>query len=131
MALNLFNSVGGQVAPFVPQDAGHVRMYVCGPTVYSYAHIGNARPAVVFNVLARRLRTARLRVETDLRNEKIGYKVRNHAHAKVPVQIALGACEADEQTVTIRHHGATQTQTLPLSEAITALVQDAQPPGRM
>ena len=56
MSLKLFNSMGRQVAPFVPQDAGHVRMYVCGPTVYSYAHIGNARPAVVFDVLARRLR---------------------------------------------------------------------------
>ncbi|NBB96576.1 MAG: cysteine--tRNA ligase, partial [Alphaproteobacteria bacterium] len=56
MPLKLFNSMGRQVAPFVPQDAGHVRMYVCGPTVYSYAHIGNARPAVVFDVLARRLR---------------------------------------------------------------------------
>ncbi|MGP9791222.1 His/Gly/Thr/Pro-type tRNA ligase C-terminal domain-containing protein [Roseinatronobacter sp. NSM] len=129
MALNLFNSMGRQVAPFVPQDAGHVRMYVCGPTVYSYAHIGNARPAVVFDLLARRLRTAGLRVETDLRNEKIGYKVRDHALAKVPVQIALGAREADELTVTIRRYGA--TQTLPLSEAITALVRDAQPPGRM
>jgi len=44
--LTLYNSIGRQDAPFVPQDANHVRMYVCGPTVYSYAHIGNARPAV-------------------------------------------------------------------------------------
>lgn len=55
--LCLFNSMGRQVEVFVPRDAGHVRMYVCGPTVYSYAHIGNARPAVVFDVLARLLRT--------------------------------------------------------------------------
>ena len=54
--LTLFNSMGRQEAPFEPQDANHVRMYVCGPTVYSYAHIGNARPAVVFDVLARVLR---------------------------------------------------------------------------
>ena len=54
--LTLYNSMGRQDAPFVPQDANHVRMYVCGPTVYSYAHIGNARPAVVFDVLARVLR---------------------------------------------------------------------------
>lgn len=54
--LRLFNSMGREVEPFVPQDPGHVRMYVCGPTVYSYAHIGNARPAVVFDVLARVLR---------------------------------------------------------------------------
>lgn len=41
---------------FVPMDASNVRMYVCGPTVYDYAHIGNARPVVVFDVLARLLR---------------------------------------------------------------------------
>ncbi|MEL6574002.1 MAG: cysteine--tRNA ligase, partial [Pseudomonadota bacterium] len=55
--LHLFNSMGRKVEPFVPSDPGHARMYVCGPTVYSYAHIGNARPAVVFDVLARVLRS--------------------------------------------------------------------------
>nr|WP_319515109.1 cysteine--tRNA ligase [uncultured Cohaesibacter sp.] len=54
--LHLFNSMGRQVEPFVPQNLEHLRMYVCGPTVYSFAHIGNARPAVVFDVLARLLR---------------------------------------------------------------------------
>ncbi|MEM8572203.1 MAG: cysteine--tRNA ligase [Pseudomonadota bacterium] len=54
--LRLFNSMGRKVEPFVPQDPANVRMYVCGPTVYSFAHIGNARPAVVFDVLARVLR---------------------------------------------------------------------------
>lgn len=54
--LHLFNSMGRKVEPFVPDDPKHARMYVCGPTVYSYAHIGNARPAVVFDVLARVLR---------------------------------------------------------------------------
>ena len=54
--LHLFNSMGRKVQPFAPIDADHARMYVCGPTVYSFAHIGNARPAVVFDVLARVLR---------------------------------------------------------------------------
>lgn len=54
--LHLFNSIGRRVEPFVADNPEHVRMYVCGPTVYSYAHIGNARPAVVFDVLARVLR---------------------------------------------------------------------------
>jgi len=49
--------MGRQVEPFVANDPVHARMYVCGPTVYSYAHIGNARPAVVFDVLTRVLRT--------------------------------------------------------------------------
>ncbi|MGA1834171.1 cysteine--tRNA ligase [Rhizobium wenxiniae] len=56
MALHLTNSFGGHKETFVPQDPNDVRMYVCGPTVYNFAHIGNARPAVVFDVLARTLR---------------------------------------------------------------------------
>ena len=56
MTLWLYNSMGRQVEPFAPHHPDHVRMYVCGPTVYSYAHIGNARPAVAFDVLARVLR---------------------------------------------------------------------------
>lgn len=56
--LHLYNSMGRKIEPFVPGDASHIKMYVCGPTVYSYAHIGNARPAVVFDVLARVLRAS-------------------------------------------------------------------------
>lgn len=48
--------MGRTLETFQPRVAEHVRMYVCGPTVYSFAHIGNARPAVVFDVLARVLR---------------------------------------------------------------------------
>jgi cysteinyl-tRNA synthetase len=54
--MQLFNTLAGKKEPFIPQDPECVSMYVCGPTVYSYAHIGNARPAVVFDVLARVLR---------------------------------------------------------------------------
>ena len=54
--MQLFNTLTGKKEPFVPLDPQRVTMYVCGPTVYSYAHIGNARPAVVFDVLARVLR---------------------------------------------------------------------------
>ena len=52
----LYNTLGGERQPFVPGDPARVTMYVCGPTVYGPAHIGNARPAVVFDVLARLLR---------------------------------------------------------------------------
>lgn len=56
MPLTLTNTLTRTKETFVPIDADHVRMYVCGPTVYDYAHIGNARPVVVFDVLARVLR---------------------------------------------------------------------------
>ena len=54
--LRLHNTLSRRKEDFRPIDAGNVRMYVCGPTVYDYAHIGNARPAIVFDVLFRLLR---------------------------------------------------------------------------
>ena len=56
MALKLYNTLTRQKAEFEPIDPKNVRMYVCGPTVYDYAHIGNARPVIVFDVLFRLLR---------------------------------------------------------------------------
>ncbi|MGQ0456199.1 MAG: cysteine--tRNA ligase [Hyphomicrobium sp.] len=56
MALKLYNTLTRQKAEFTPIDAKNVRMYVCGPTVYDFAHIGNARPVIVFDVLFRLLR---------------------------------------------------------------------------
>jgi cysteinyl-tRNA synthetase len=54
--LRLYNTLTRSKEPFVPADPKRVTMYVCGPTVYNRAHIGNARPAVVFDLLARLLR---------------------------------------------------------------------------
>src|SRR6201985_430866 len=54
--LRRFNTLTKTKEDFVPIDPANVRMYVCGPTVYDYAHIGNARPAIVFDVLFRLLR---------------------------------------------------------------------------
>ncbi|WP_411034988.1 cysteine--tRNA ligase [Shinella sp. BYT-45] len=54
--LTLYNTLTRSKEPFAPIDPGNVRMYVCGPTVYDFAHIGNARPVIVFDVLFRLLR---------------------------------------------------------------------------
>jgi len=56
MALSLYNTLTRRKEEFAPLDAANVRMYVCGPTVYDFAHIGNARPVIVFDVLYRVLR---------------------------------------------------------------------------
>ena len=56
MNLRLHNTLTRRVEAFVPEDPARITMYVCGPTVYDYIHIGNARPAVVFGLLARLLR---------------------------------------------------------------------------
>jgi cysteinyl-tRNA synthetase len=56
MTLHLHDTLQGKKVPFEPLKDGVVTMYLCGPTVYNYAHIGNARPAVVFDLLTRLLR---------------------------------------------------------------------------
>ena len=71
---------------------------------------------------------AGLRAETDLRNEKINYKVREHSHAKVPILFVLGKREADEGTVAIRRLGGKQQEVLALTDAITRLTIEALPP---
>ena len=60
--LTLFNSLTRKKEDFTPLDPNHVKLYACGPTVYNYEHIGNARMAVVFDVLSRVLKTQYPRV---------------------------------------------------------------------
>jgi cysteinyl-tRNA synthetase len=67
MSLVIYNTLSREKEPFAPLDAGHVRLYVCGPTVYDYVHIGNARPVVAFDVLCRLLKRRYPRV-TYVRN---------------------------------------------------------------
>jgi threonyl-tRNA synthetase len=73
-------------------------------------------------------RRAGLRVEGDLRNEKINYKVREHSLAKVPVLLVVGKKEAAERTVSIRRLGSEKQQTMALDAALSALTQEAVPP---
>ena len=55
MAIQIFNSLTREKENFVPIEEGKVRMYVCGPTVYNYIHIGNARPVIVYDTVRRYL----------------------------------------------------------------------------
>ncbi len=78
--LHIYNSLTRSKEPFVPIEAGRVRMYVCGMTVYDYSHIGHARVLVVFDVVARYLRAAGYRV-TYVRNiTDIDDKIIRRAH---------------------------------------------------
>ena len=77
---------------------------------------------------AAQLEAAGIRVETDLRNEKINYKVREHSLQKVPYLLVVGKREADEGTVAIRILGQDGQRILPLAEAIAMLKGEATPP---
>ena len=71
---------------------------------------------------------AGLRAELDLRNEKIGYKAREHSLAKVPVLLAVGRREAEHRQVAVRRLGNAERPVLTLAECVTALAAEAQPP---
>ena len=78
--------------------------------------------------VAEKLRDAGMTVETDLRNEKINYKVREHSVTKVPVIIVCGKREAEERSVNIRRLGSQNQTAMSLDEAIASLALEATPP---
>ncbi|HEY0927277.1 threonine--tRNA ligase [Brevundimonas sp.] len=78
--------------------------------------------------VAAKFRAAGLRVETDLRNEKVGYKVREHSVAKVPVIAVVGKKEAEEGKVAIRRLGSQAQEIVTVEEAIRILTDEATPP---
>ncbi len=78
--------------------------------------------------VAAELKKAGLRVETDLRNEKINYKVREHSHAKVPAMAVVGKREAEEGTVALRRLGGKNQEVLALDALASRLSEEALPP---
>jgi cysteinyl-tRNA synthetase len=94
MSLTLYNTLTRRKEPFRPIDPANVRMYVCGPTVYDYAHIGNARPVIVFDVLFRLLR---------------------HVFGESHVTYARNITDVDDK---INARAAQEFPDLPLNEAI-------------
>ena len=79
-------------------------------------------------MVAAAARRAGLRVEIDLRNEKINYKVREHSLAKIPALLVVGKKEAETHSVSIRRLGSDGQKVMPTDEAIAALVEEATPP---
>ncbi|TRD23056.1 threonine--tRNA ligase [Palleronia caenipelagi] len=78
--------------------------------------------------VAETLRKAGIRAETDLRNEKINYKVREHSLAKVPLILAVGAREVEERTVSVRRLGDKHQKVQSLDEVVAMLVTESTPP---
>jgi cysteinyl-tRNA synthetase len=99
MALTLYDTLTREKRPFTPLDPAHVRMYVCGPTVYDFAHIGNARPVIVFDVLFRLLR---------------------HLYGTDHVTYVRNITDVDDK---INARAAEEYPDLPLNEAIQRVTQ--------
>ena len=100
MTLTLYNTLTRHKEPFEPIDPTNVRMYVCGPTVYDLAHIGNARPIIVFDVLFRLLR---------------------HIYGESHVTYARNITDVDDK---INARAVERFPDLPPTEAIRRLTED-------
>jgi cysteinyl-tRNA synthetase len=120
MAIQLYNTLTRRKEVFAPIDATRVRLYVCGPTVYEPAHVGNARPVVVFDTLARLLRrvygpghVTYVRNITDVEDkiiaaaaqnkESIALLTRRTTEAYHADMVALGALPPDEEPRATAH----------------------------
>jgi cysteinyl-tRNA synthetase len=99
MDLKLYDTLSREKRVFVPLDPANVRMYVCGPTVYDYAHIGNARPVIVFDVLFRLLR---------------------HIYGEQHVTYVRNITDVDDK---INARAAEEYPDLPLNEAIRKVTE--------
>ncbi len=99
MDLRLYDTLTRQKKPFAPIDPHNVRMYVCGPTVYDFAHIGNARPVIVFDVLFRLLR---------------------HLHGETHVTYVRNITDVDDK---INARAVRDFPNLPLNDAIRQVTE--------
>jgi cysteinyl-tRNA synthetase len=99
MELRLYDTLTREKRPFEPLNPARVRMYVCGPTVYDFAHIGNARPVIVFDVLFRLLR---------------------HLYGADHVTYVRNITDVDDK---INARAAEEYPTLPLNEAIRTVTE--------
>ena len=110
----------------IEEHAGKLPFWLAPRQVVVAAIISDANEYVQQKV--EELRTAGIRAEADIRNEKINYKVREHSLGKVPVILAVGAREVEEGTVSIRRLGEKQTSVQSFAETLSQLVKGATPP---
>lgn len=122
----IFGSLERFTGILIEHHAGHFPLWLA-PLQIMIATITSEADEYAVKV-REAMRAAGLRVDADLRNEKINYKVREHSLGKVPAIIALGAREAEQGTVSIRRIGSKQQTVMTLEEAIESFVQEATPP---
>jgi len=122
----MFGSLERFIGILIEHFAGHLPLWLA-PVQIVIATITQDADDYAREVLAA-AREAGLRVEADLRNEKITYKVREHSLAKIPVLMVVGKREAAERTVSLRRLGAPEQTNIGLEAALRALADEATPP---
>ena len=123
----IFGSFERFIGILIEHHAGRFPLWLA-PLQVVVATITSDADGYAAQVLAR-LKAAGLRAGTDLRNEKINYKVREHSLTKVPVLLVVGKREAEEGTVALRRLGGNAQEILALDEAVATLAAEASPPG--
>jgi threonyl-tRNA synthetase len=122
----MFGSLERFIGILIEHHGGHLPLWL-SPLQAVVATITDDADPYALEVIAAARRLG-LRVEGDLRNEKINYKVREHSLAKVPALLVVGRKEAAERTVSIRRLGKDGQTVLPLEAALMSLADEAVPP---
>ncbi len=122
----ILGSIERFIGVLIEHYAGRLPMWLAPLqiVVVTITNDSDAYAGEVFDALQK----AGLRVELDLRNEKINYKVREHSLAKIPVLLAIGNREAENHTVSVRHLGSKDQESLALEEAVARLSKEAAAP---
>jgi threonyl-tRNA synthetase len=122
----IFGSFERIIGVLIEHHAGRFPLWMA-PTQAVVATIVNDADSYAEEVAAK-LRAAGMRVDTDLSNEKINAKVREHSVAHVPLILAVGRRDMESKTVSVRRLGSEKQEVLELGAAVTTLSKEAQPP---
>jgi threonyl-tRNA synthetase len=122
----LFGSLERFTGILIEHHAGHFPLWLA-PLQATVCTITSDADGYAGDVVAA-ARKAGLRVDADIRNEKINYKVREHSLAKIPVLLVVGKKESAERTVSIRRMGSEKQSVMPLDAALAALAAEGTPP---
>ena len=123
----ILGSMERWIGILIEQHAGRFPLWLA-PAQVAVATITEAADGYAREVAAA-CRAAGLRVGTDTRNEKIGYKIREHSAAKIPAILVVGAREAEDRTVALRRLGGKAQEVLALDDAVLRLAGEAAPPA--
>jgi threonyl-tRNA synthetase len=122
----MFGSLERFTGILIENFAGHFPLWLAPLQIVVAPIVSDANDYAL--EVVEKLKAAGLRVESDLRNEKINYKVREHSLAKVPVILVVGKREAEEKKVSIRRLGSQDQTVVSLDEALASLGAEATPP---
>ncbi|HZX87227.1 MAG TPA: threonine--tRNA ligase, partial [Reyranella sp.] len=122
----IFGSFERMIGVLIEHYAGRFPLWLA-PTQAVVATIVNDADSYA-NEVAKALRAAGMRVDLDLRNEKINYKVREHSLAHVPLILAVGRRDMEGKTVAVRRLGSEKQEVLELGAAVSKLSEEARPP---